>query len=689
MNAPADGETKRRHTAQSRAVWLTLLYAVGTILRIALAFTQSANPVIMADESLYFNIARSLATSGEAALRGQPVGYGYMLYPLILSPLMALPQSVDMHRAIQVLNALIMNLAIFPAAALARRVARNNAAIWATAAATLLLPDMVIAQFAMAECVGYTLITTCVYFAYRLFRGERLPVTAVLAGICCALACWLKPGYVALGISTATSLFLQAARHKDKRTLAAFGSFAASMAMACLILFTISQHLYPGEAESVYQNLEDARQQGGVLRTINGMTLYSLFFPAGCLLLPIAIPAAHWRRLRVHDRYLLLSLITSSTIIIIGTVFSVYLDEYIGDPFVSRIHLRYVAALYPPFLSLCLSPELDGRKLNGALAATLALFAAGLIVIGTGSIAGGKAHPVDALTLSILKSNATFTDVGKLITIVLLAACALAGYSLHTAGWNRRAKSLFAASLMLWWGACNAAGYAQSHHNMDPLWKADAIETAAFLQEKTVLFAAKDNAFFWNPATALDIQTRKPLPTVELGDLFAHTLPDGIYQPFTPKQYWHESPERLTPQPDWLVIDAGTLNTILPAASVLEKTVYSTNGKYALLPIANDTPWIHSGLCGLNEGWTTLDSALYIFDAALCNKEYINVSLHVRADTAGSAITLASGKFAQSFELGTDDEWIQADIPVEAQGEPMRVSLTASGNAYIYVYAVK
>ena len=80
----------------------------------------------MPDESLYWNLERSLYAGSEVALRGQPLTYDILLYPLILLPLLELPSSVDLFRAVQALNTILMNAAVFPAFALALRVTKKS-----------------------------------------------------------------------------------------------------------------------------------------------------------------------------------------------------------------------------------------------------------------------------------------------------------------------------------------------------------------------------------------------------------------------------------------------------------------------------------------------------------------------------------------------------------------------------------
>ena len=84
---------------------LAFLIAASAVARALLALHFAQNPSIMPDESLYLNLMRSLWLGGETALRGQPVTYDSLLYPLLLSPLNLLPRGIDLYRAVLCANA--------------------------------------------------------------------------------------------------------------------------------------------------------------------------------------------------------------------------------------------------------------------------------------------------------------------------------------------------------------------------------------------------------------------------------------------------------------------------------------------------------------------------------------------------------------------------------------------------------
>ena len=122
---------------------LTLLYAVGVAVRYYFALQYSANPCIMPDENLYAALARSIFDDFSLFMRGQPLTYNNILYPLLLTPFYGFSPELDVYRSAELLNCFLMNLAIFPAYFIAKRFIQNRWLILVVCAGSLLLPDMI------------------------------------------------------------------------------------------------------------------------------------------------------------------------------------------------------------------------------------------------------------------------------------------------------------------------------------------------------------------------------------------------------------------------------------------------------------------------------------------------------------------------------------------------------------------
>ena len=137
-------------------LWLSAIVAGSFVFR-ALLGRGLVAPFIMVDEVIWSEVARGIADAGEALLRGEPdPGYS-PFYPLVISPLYALFESLpDAYAAVKTLNALLMSLAAVPAYFLARRVASERLALLAALLAVA-VPSMAYTGTVMTENVFYPL----------------------------------------------------------------------------------------------------------------------------------------------------------------------------------------------------------------------------------------------------------------------------------------------------------------------------------------------------------------------------------------------------------------------------------------------------------------------------------------------------------------------------------------------------
>ena len=137
-------------------VWLAAIVIGSAAFRAILARDLVA-PFIMVDEVIWSEIARGIADAGEPLLRGEPdPGYS-PVYPLLLSPLYALFESLPQaYAAVKTLNAVLMSLAALPAFFVARRVVSDGLALLGALLAVA-LPSLAYTGTVMTENVFYPL----------------------------------------------------------------------------------------------------------------------------------------------------------------------------------------------------------------------------------------------------------------------------------------------------------------------------------------------------------------------------------------------------------------------------------------------------------------------------------------------------------------------------------------------------
>jgi hypothetical protein len=161
-------------------VWLAAIVIGSTVVRAILGRGLVA-PFIMVDELIWSEIARGIADAGEPLLRDQPdPGYS-VVYPLLISPVYALFDSLpDAYAGVKAVNALLMSLAAIPAFFVARRVVRDGLALLAALMAVA-IPSMAYTGTVMTENVFYPLfLLVALVLVVVLERPTPLSITLLL-----------------------------------------------------------------------------------------------------------------------------------------------------------------------------------------------------------------------------------------------------------------------------------------------------------------------------------------------------------------------------------------------------------------------------------------------------------------------------------------------------------------------------
>ncbi len=179
-------------------IWLWLAaIVIGSVVFRATIGRGIVAPFIMVDEVIWAELARGIADAGEPLLRGEPdPGYS-VLYPLVLSPLYAVFESLpDAYEAVKATNAVLMSLAAVPAFFLARRVVRDGLALFA-ALLSVALPSLAYTGTVMTENLFYPLFLV-VSLALVLVLEEPSPRRVALLVVLLGLAFAIRVQAIAL-----------------------------------------------------------------------------------------------------------------------------------------------------------------------------------------------------------------------------------------------------------------------------------------------------------------------------------------------------------------------------------------------------------------------------------------------------------------------------------------------------------
>ncbi|HYI75299.1 MAG TPA: hypothetical protein VEW90_08505 [Gaiellaceae bacterium] len=179
---------------------LTAIVAVSTVFRAVLARDIVA-PFIFVDEVIWSELARGIADAGEPLLRGEPdPGYS-IVYPLLISPVYAIFESLpDAYTGVKTLNAFLMSLAAVPTYFLGRRVASEGLALLGAVMAVA-IPSLAYTGTVMTENAFYPLfLLVALVLVVVLERPTALNVVLLLALVGVAFATRVQALAVALAV---------------------------------------------------------------------------------------------------------------------------------------------------------------------------------------------------------------------------------------------------------------------------------------------------------------------------------------------------------------------------------------------------------------------------------------------------------------------------------------------------------
>jgi len=179
----AAGGAVSRLAVASPLVVLTVAMSIVAAVRIALGAAENL-PVVLGDELVYVDLAKSFALFGEPLLRGRlDVGQS-IIYPLFLSPAYRFaPDGAVAYTVVKAMNAIVMSLTAVPAYYLARRILTTS---WSLVAAVLSIavPWTGYAVLSLTEPLFYPAFTAfALVFVLMLERPSLRRQLLVLVGL--------------------------------------------------------------------------------------------------------------------------------------------------------------------------------------------------------------------------------------------------------------------------------------------------------------------------------------------------------------------------------------------------------------------------------------------------------------------------------------------------------------------------
>jgi Dolichyl-phosphate-mannose-protein mannosyltransferase len=141
-------------------------------------------PWVFSDELEWTQLSRSIAETGRAARRGQPI-YFKSLYAYLIAPFWWIHSTAAAYSAIKYANAVVMSLTAVPTYLLARMLVSRRGAVIA-ALGSIAVPGMAYATSIVPDVLAYPYYALCSWLAVRALRSRRrLDVGVALVVVAC------------------------------------------------------------------------------------------------------------------------------------------------------------------------------------------------------------------------------------------------------------------------------------------------------------------------------------------------------------------------------------------------------------------------------------------------------------------------------------------------------------------------
>jgi hypothetical protein len=249
-------------------------------------------PWIFTDEMEWTQISRSIAATGHAARRGEPISFK-SLYAVLIAPFWWIRSTATAYAAIKYANVVIMTSTAIPTYLLARMLVSRRGAI-AAAVASVAVPAMAYVTTIIIEVVAYPYCALCSWLSVRAFRSGRRRDIALAAAVDCSAILVRSPQFVTIPaafVIAGAGLFVTGPRGRAIRRNWGKGDTlgAIVLLLGALFLFNrvVLQHVYEWQFTTQYYK---NRMVDLGLRAALSLTIGLGILPVVCGLTALRLP---------------------------------------------------------------------------------------------------------------------------------------------------------------------------------------------------------------------------------------------------------------------------------------------------------------------------------------------------------------------------------------------------------------
>lgn len=360
------GNTARTRTEKIRAwlggktgktdiAWALLLYIAGAAAHyFAGSFPKKITTY--ADELLYYTIAQSIHDGGGIMCLNAHTVFKKAAYSLVISPFFGIDDPVLRVEMITLFNSALIMTTLFFVYLIGRELGLNRGSMLAALTITAVWPDMLYSVTFMTENLNWPLTMLAIWLWLKSKRSVRGAVYSAALGAVCYIGYLCKDIFLALLLSAAAFeaayplVTYLSERGENRRGLGEYWSrqslircgislavFAVCFAAGNLLLFGKAD---PNVAGAVAGGLDNLKSGYAVLYLLYAFVYYLAASFVAVLVMPIAYPAACFKRMDGGTRSLFSFLVLYLTVSCAMIAYTISINEDFGL-IMPRGHLRY------------------------------------------------------------------------------------------------------------------------------------------------------------------------------------------------------------------------------------------------------------------------------------------------------------------------------------------------------------
>ncbi len=323
----------------------------------------SKSPWIFADEVIYADLARSIASGAAPSIRGVSSHSFGIVYPALIAPAWLAGSTTSAYRLIHLINAVIISCAAVPAFYLARRFVSINGAL-TVAAFSVLVPSMAYTSTVLTEVAFYPLFVLAVAAAVRALdtttpRDQGLALAAIALAVATKVLAIALIGAMLLAILLLAMLARRYDRVPIRVSLRHFGTTLVTVVAltALLITLSVARGASPLEWFGAYagavRGVQFAALPGEFGQHLAVLSLYTAAIPlaAAALLILLGLGRSADRQLRLFGAFLAATLICTIGAVSVFAAYASSIDfTSTGTPAATPVYERNLFVVTPLLL---------------------------------------------------------------------------------------------------------------------------------------------------------------------------------------------------------------------------------------------------------------------------------------------------------------------------------------------------